>query len=134
MPYYRTAQNCNCGPGVVPNFALSPQAANQAPALNPNVGAGLATAPAAQPGTVPYPAAGYGQPYCVPNGYAGYGYNGVGGSLFRGNGPGSANWWTPLVPLVGPKPGTYLGQGIIGQPTAYVDGEPLRNLLRYIAP
>jgi len=27
-----------------------------------------------------------------------------------------------------------LGQGLIGQPTAYVDGQPLRNLLRYVAP
>ena len=28
----------------------------------------------------------------------------------------------------------YLGRGIIGQPTAYVDGQPFRNFLRYIFP
>jgi len=28
----------------------------------------------------------------------------------------------------------YLGRGIIGQPTAYVDGQPVRNFLRYIFP
>ena len=53
-------------------------------------------------------------------------------------------WWNPIVTgsgvyqpivrLANVKPGTYLGQGIIGQPTAYVDGQPLRNLLRYISP
>ena len=53
-------------------------------------------------------------------------------------------WWTPFVSgsgvyqpvvrLANVRPGTYLGQGIIGQPTAYVDGQPLRNLLRYISP
>ena len=53
-------------------------------------------------------------------------------------------WWNPIVTgsgayqpiirLANIKPGTYLGQGIIGQPTAYVDGQPVRNLLRYISP
>jgi len=28
----------------------------------------------------------------------------------------------------------YLGRGIIGQPTAYVEGQPVRNFLRYISP
>lgn len=32
------------------------------------------------------------------------------------------------------RPGTYLGRGAIGQPKAYVDGQPLRNLLRYVFP
>ena len=54
------------------------------------------------------------------------------------------NWWTPFftgsgtyTPLLFRRnmpPGTYLGQGIIGQPTAYVDGQPIRNLLRYVFP
>ena len=34
----------------------------------------------------------------------------------------------------GLPPGTYLGQGIIGQPKAYVDGQPVRNFFRYIFP
>jgi len=28
--------------------------------------------------------------------------------------------------------GTYLGRGMLGQPTAYVDGQPVRNMLRFI--
>lgn len=54
------------------------------------------------------------------------------------------NWWSPFIsgsgyytPLLNFRnmpQGTYLGQGIIGQPTAYVDGQPFRNLLRYVSP
>ena len=44
------------------------------------------------------------------------------------------NAYQPLLRLQNMPPGVYLGQGIIGQPTAYVDGQPLRNLLRYISP
>ncbi|MEM9411400.1 MAG: hypothetical protein AAGA30_09820 [Planctomycetota bacterium] len=42
--------------------------------------------------------------------------------------------YQPIIRLANVRPGTYLGQGIIGQPTAYVDGQPIRNLLRYISP
>ena len=42
--------------------------------------------------------------------------------------------YQPIIRLSNMQPGTYLGQGIIGQPTAYVDGQPVRNLLRYIFP
>lgn len=42
--------------------------------------------------------------------------------------------YQPLIRLSNMQPGTYLGQGIIGQPTAYVDGQPVRNLLRYLSP
>lgn len=42
--------------------------------------------------------------------------------------------YQPLVKLQNLPPGTYLGQGVIGQPKAYVDGQPMRNLLRYILP
>ncbi len=87
------------------------------------------------------PQAGYAAP-----GYAGAqpGYPlqaGIGVPQFNQTG---GNWWTPFVsgsgyytPLLNFRnmpAGTYLGQGIIGQPTAYVDGQPLRNLLRYISP
>ncbi len=47
---------------------------------------------------------------------------------------GGANAYQPLIRLTNMKPGTYLGRGIIGQPTAYVDGQPVRNLLRYVFP
>ncbi len=80
----------------------------------------------------------------------GYGATGQGGypvqaglSVPQFNQTGG-NWWTPFVSGTGyytpllrfrnmPQ-GTYLGQGIIGQPTAYVDSQPFRNLLRYISP
>ena len=40
------------------------------------------------------------------------------------------------VPLVGFGQGTnaQLGRGLYGQPTAYVDGQPVRNFFRYIFP
>ena len=53
-------------------------------------------------------------------------------------------WWTPFITgsgayqpvirLANIQPGTYLGQGLVGQPTAYVDGQPIRNLFRYVFP
>ncbi len=46
----------------------------------------------------------------------------------------SSNGLASMLPFRNMPPGAYLGQGIIGQPTAYVDGQPLRNLLRYVAP
>ena len=69
---------------------------------------------------------------------------GLGVPQFRSTGNfGSGNWfsnglfgtgaYTPLLPLVNAQ-GARLGQGIIGQPTAYMDGQPLRNLLRYLSP
>ncbi len=42
--------------------------------------------------------------------------------------------YQPVFKFQNMPPGTYLGQGAIGQPTAYVDGQPLRNLLRYVFP
>lgn len=42
--------------------------------------------------------------------------------------------YQPLLRFQNLPPGTYMGQGMIGQPTAYVDGQPIRNLLRYIFP
>lgn len=57
---------------------------------------------------------------------------GSGGSWFS-NGLLGTGAYTPLLPLVNAQ-GARLGQGIIGQPTAYLDGQPLRNLLRYIFP
>ena len=41
----------------------------------------------------------------------------------------------PAVPTLQNLPiGTYYGRGIIGQSKAYVDGQPVRNLFRYITP
>lgn len=40
----------------------------------------------------------------------------------------------PLVATQNMPPGTYMGRGLMGQPTAYVDGQPMRNLFRFIFP
>ncbi|MEL7499466.1 MAG: hypothetical protein AAFN77_17815 [Planctomycetota bacterium] len=117
----RPAQNCVCVPNYVqPNvtqgqtFRQSNVAANQAPSL-----AG-STAFAQQPNYQFQPGLG------VPQ-------FGTRGNVLTPFVTGSGVY-TPLLPLVSQRPGTYMGQGIIGQPTAYVDGQPLRNLLRYISP
>lgn len=50
--------------------------------------------------------------------------------------PDSSNTgvYQPVIRLANVPPGTFVGQGIIGQPKAYVDGQPIRNLLRYVFP
>jgi len=145
VPTFGGAANCNCGPNYAnpaANYAAGyqgyqplPQAANTVPALNVQM-------PAAAAGTNPNPNC------CVPQQPAGYtGYQGyqfqpnIGtpqfgqtnnsrlSSLFAGSGQ-----YTPLIQFRNMPPGTYLGQGVIGQPTAYVDGQPIRNLLRYVSP
>jgi hypothetical protein len=135
-PQFRVAQNCNCAPGYNPVAAgYQAPAAFQAPTLNPNVGQGLGVPPLniqvpGQPGVGPG--------CCQPNYQV---QPGIGTPQYGAQG---ASWWTPFVsgsgvynPLLklhNLPVGTYLGQGIIGQPTAYVDGQPVRNLLRYVFP
>ena len=65
-----------------------------------------------------------GQVYPYPSGGS------PGGRFFQstGNGP------QPLIKLRTLPSTAYVGQGILGQPTAYVPGEPIRNMLRYIMP
>ena len=56
-------------------------------------------------------------------------------SWLRGsNGSASSSALPSLLSFRNLPPSTYLGQGLIGQPTAYVDGQPFRNLFRYISP
>jgi hypothetical protein len=45
----------------------------------------------------------------------------------------SRSTYSPILALRNLPPGTYVGQGILGQPKAYVDGEPIRNFLRYFS-
>ena len=122
---FRVAQNCDCGPGFQspgttvpavsqPSFVqVSPQPVPQGQLFVPGTSIG-------------------GQQIATPQQPATF------GSSFN-------SWWQPIYtgtgiyqPIVGrrrPMPaGTYLGQGIIGQPTAYVHNQPFRNVLRYIAP
>ena len=157
------SQGYCCQPGFTPVSAGFQGAAFQAPAINPNVGAGLGL------GIPPnlQNQAGFNQQQCCQpqaglgaTGFQGFqgnglqqGFQGAGfqGGQFGGGlgvpqfGAQGARWWTPFVrgtgvytPLLDLTPnnnaGTYLGQGIIGQPTAYVHGQLLRNLLRYLAP
>jgi len=42
--------------------------------------------------------------------------------------------YRPIAPVI-PMPGEVsVGRGIIGQPTVYVPGQPVRNFLRYLSP
>jgi len=148
----RCAQACTCcPPGFTPVTAGFQQgAAFQTPSLNPNVGTGLGLGVPQQQagvGAARYPqgfqGAG-GQQGVQPVGFPGNGFQLGAGAGVPQFGAQGARWWTPFVrgsgvytPLLDLTPnnaGTYLGQGIIGQPTAYVNGQLLRNLLRYLAP
>ncbi len=42
--------------------------------------------------------------------------------------------YRPLIPIQSLPNSSYIGQGIYGQPKAYVDGQPVRNFFRYILP
>ncbi len=124
------AQNCPTCTGVQnyaptayqtpnPNFSSTPQLSGQVPSLT-------APAPTYQPQNL--------QP--------GYQFQSTVGAPQFGTQSASrltpfvtgSGVYTPLVNFRNMPAGTYLGQGIIGQPTAYVDGQPVRNLLRYISP
>lgn len=126
----RTAQNCNCTPGASGGF--------QVPAN---------TVPSIQAAPLPPPQGRLFVPGTAVNGQA------VSPPAFQvppanyapvQTGIGSGSWYQPFVAGTGayqpvfnvrPMPvGTYLGQGIVGQPTAYVAGQTFRNLLRYIFP
>ena len=162
VPTFGGAGNFNLGPNYVnpaANFANGyqgyqpqPQAANTVPALNIQIPPTAASngnpicycVPQANPNQFQQPTAGFfGQ---QPSGFGGF--NGfqfqpnVGtpqlnrtntpfNSILAGSGRSA---YTPLVQFRNMPPGVYLGQGVIGQPTAYVDGQPIRNLLRYVSP
>lgn len=135
-PTNRVAQ-CNCNGVPVPPQQLQ-----------------FPTQPAVGYGYTGYqvPNAGFAAPTGFqPQGNFGTGYGGAATGYPLQSGIGvpqfnqtGGNWWTPFVtgsgyytPLLNFRnmpQGTYLGQGIIGQPTAYVDGQPMRNLLRYVSP
>lgn len=42
--------------------------------------------------------------------------------------------YRPTIPNQSLPHGVYVGEGLIGQPKAYVDGQPLRNFLRFVLP
>jgi hypothetical protein len=45
---------------------------------------------------------------------------------------GTSKTQSAVVSLQNMPQGTYVGRGLVGQPAAYIDGQPLRNLIRYI--
>lgn len=85
------------------------------------------------PGQTPQPGVLQTNPAYTNYGYQAPVYNPTQGGFWQPFFTGSGAY-QPLIRLQNLPPGTYLGQGIIGQPTAYVDGQPVRNLLRYIFP
>ena len=60
-------------------------------------------------------------------------FNAGNGTLF-GNSGRTNSVYQPLLPLLRMPQGSYLGQGVIGQPEAYVNNQPLRNFFRYLLP
>ena len=127
----------------VPSLGLPNLAENQVPTLGPSAnstfGGFLGQAGAnyqVQPLGSNQFQAGLGVPQFRSTGALGTGLGiGSGGGLgsWFSNGLFGTGAYTPLLPLVNAQ-GARLGQGIIGQPTAYMDGQPLRNLLRYLSP
>jgi hypothetical protein len=108
----RTAQNCNCGPPTVGGF--------QVPA---------STVPSIQSAPLPEPQGRLFVPGTAVNGQA------VIPPAFQL--PQSTYGQQITVPVYSTIPmpaGTYLGRGIVGQPTAFVSGQKVRNLLRFIFP
>ena len=72
----------------------------------------------------------------LQNGVGNFGagqFNAGSGSLF-GNSGRTGSVYQPLFPLLRMPQGSYLGQGVIGQPEAYVNNQPLRNFFRYLLP
>lgn len=50
-------------------------------------------------------------------------------------GPPGANYaLSPIIPVRNVPTGAAIGRGVLGQPTVYVPGQPVRNFLRYLAP
>lgn len=73
-----------------------------------------------------------------PNGYASSPYA-TGGSPFayipQTSMPyGKSSGYRPLIGFGQNSYDPFLGRGIVGQPVAYVDGQPVRNFIRYIFP
>lgn len=148
-PVARTAQNCNCAPAPPQFFQPQQQgfapAAAQVPSLggvpNLNIQVPGQTGGFAQQGFQASPFQSGNQVY-TPN----YGLqSGIGTPQFGNTGFGGGSSWLTtfltgrgqypnLLSFRNLPPGTQLGQGIIGQPTAYVDGQPARNLFRWLLP
>jgi hypothetical protein len=47
---------------------------------------------------------------------------------------GASYYLPPILPVQNVPAGATIGRGVLGQPTVYVPGQPVRNFLRYLAP
>ena len=103
--------------------------------MNPYVGAPVRTVSNSGVAPVGYQTVGYPQTLTNCNSPAnlppslGYGNYGSVPSTVPVNGN-----YKPLLPIQGLPAGTYVSQGLIGQPKAFVNGQPVRNVFRYILP
>lgn len=121
---YFPYQAYSMGQGMVPQ-STNPAVANTVPQLGNSPAGTLPLANPVNGGPVFIPPTGtYGGPAFQSGAYPQTAYVGM-----PNNSP-----YRPLVRLQNLPPGTYVGQGVIGQPKAYVDGQPMRNLFRYILP
>jgi len=130
------------GQAPIQRNAFQVPAANVPPTLNPNTlpnQNAFANQNCATCNTPGFNGGANGQIYPYPASGQNSGQNIAPNNYQYNNGYGNF----PAVPNAGPQPlirlrtlpqNTYLGQGILGQPTAYVPGEPVRNILRYIMP
>ena len=126
---FQTGNPACCGQpqvGFQPPTQLGYQNPNPNPYGASGAGYGFNRAPVGGYGYAPPPTPGYG--------YAGYGQQQRSPYGYGTNPYGYGQPWRPLIPLRQIPPGVYVGQGIIGQPVAFVNGEPVRNFLRYIFP
>jgi hypothetical protein len=130
-PVNQYAQNCpTCVGGTTTNYPVQTYSPIQTPM---NTGSTIYSPPPATlsaptltaPQPVPVPATGWTTPSLQYNFDPTWnpGYTPA---------PNRSNY-TPIFALRNLPPGTYLGQGSLGQPKAYIDGEPIRNLLRYFS-
>ena len=103
------------------------QAANQVPTLTPGVPGGFLGQNGANFQVQPQPGFQFQPGLGAPQ------FNPTGGGNWFSTALSGTGVYTPLLPIASAQ-GARLGQGIIGQPTAYIDGQPLRNLLRYVFP
>lgn len=42
--------------------------------------------------------------------------------------------YRPVLPVIGMNNNSFVGRGLLGQPEVYTEGQPLRNVLRYLLP
>ena len=70
----------------------------------------------------------------APSGYAGSPFAYTPPTAMPNYSMGNGGGYKPLIGFGQSLNGAYFGRGIIGQPVAYINGQPVRNLIRYVFP